>query len=176
MANCWFTHNSWGLAVLARVVRCAISSSFSSMSSVRSLLGSGRHPFCRCRVRSHQATTADPQSIAAAITQSTFFRSPCCRAVCSSDSSRPSDPFRNRSEAFDSLKSSPSSEESKVSATPLTQGKAQARSKGTVQRTHRSRCPNQTTQSHVGLSTNCSADCLGFQHPNRQRHRSKDSR
>ena len=41
--------------------------------------------------------------------------------------------------------------------------------KGTVQRTHRSRCPNQTAQSDLGLSANCSADCLGFQHPNRQR-------
>lgn len=27
-----------------------------------------------------------------------------------------------------------------------------------------------------GLSANCSADCLGFQHPNRQRNCSKDSR
>ena len=30
-------HNSWGLAVLARMVRCAISSSFSFISSLRSL-------------------------------------------------------------------------------------------------------------------------------------------
>ena len=36
MANCWFTHNSWGIAVLARMLRCAISSSFSFMSSLRS--------------------------------------------------------------------------------------------------------------------------------------------
>ena len=58
----------------------------------------------------------------------------------------------------------------------LTQAKTQARSKGTVQRTHRSRCPNKAAQSHLGLSANCSADCLGFRHPNRQRHCSKDSR
>src|SRR5262249_24756266 len=88
MANCWWRTIPWGLAVLARMVRCAISSSFSSTSSLRSLDSWVRgRPFCGCRVRSHQATTADPQSIAAAVTESAFFRSPCCRAVCSSDSS-----------------------------------------------------------------------------------------
>ena len=34
----------------------------------------------------------------------------------------------------------------------LTQAKTQARSKGTVQRTPRSRCPNKTAQSDLGLS------------------------
>jgi hypothetical protein len=34
----------------------------------------------------------------------------------------------------------------------------------------------QTAQSDLGLSANCSAGGLGFQHPNRQRHCSKDSR
>jgi hypothetical protein len=62
----------------------------------------------------------------------------CCRALCSLHSSRPPDPFRNRSEAFDSLKSSPSSEESKVSATLLTQAKTQARS-------------NKRTKIHTGV-------------------------
>ena len=66
--------------------------------------------------------------------------------------------------------------ESKVSATLLTEAKAQARSKGTVQRTHRSRCANKTAQSHLGLSANCSADYPGFRHPNRQRRCPQDSR
>jgi hypothetical protein len=69
------------------------------------------------------------------------FRSPCCRFVCSPHSPCPSDPFRNRTETFDSVEPPPNSEESKVSPAFLTQTKAQARSKGAVLRTHRSQCP-----------------------------------
>ena len=46
------------------------------------------------------------------------------------------DPFSNRTETFDSLEPPPNSEESKVSPALLIKTKAQARSKGTVQRTH----------------------------------------
>ena len=49
----------------------------------------------------------------------------------------------------------------------LIKTRAQAWSEGTVQRTHRSHRPNQTAQSHVGLSANCSAACPGFRHANR---------
>ena len=60
----------------------------------------------------------------------------CCRFVCSSHSPRPSDPFSHRTETFDSLEPPPNSEEPKVSPAVLTKTKAQARSKGTVQRSH----------------------------------------
>jgi len=53
--------------------------------------------------RSRQATTPDPQSVAAAITQSPGFRSPGCRFVCSFHSPYPPDPFRHRAETFDLL-------------------------------------------------------------------------
>ena len=140
----------------------------------RSTLGSGRNPFCPRRVRSHQATTADPQSIAAAVTQPTFFRSPCCRAVCFSDSSRPSDPFRHRSEAFDSLKSSPSSEESKDR---LLFSSKRRRKPGPMGPSRELiEAVVQTKRRIMRLSTNRSADCPGFRHPNRQRHGPRDSR
>ena len=46
---------------------------------------------------------------AAAVTQSTHFRSPCCRFVCSPHSPCPRDPFSNRTETFDSLEPPPGS-------------------------------------------------------------------
>ena len=107
---------------------------------------------CSSCLRSILKPSPDPQSVPAAVTQSPSFRSPCCRALCAPHSSRPSDPFRNRSEALDSLKSSPSSEESKVSATLLTQARHKPGPKGPSPGTHRSRCPNKTAQSDLGLS------------------------
>src|SRR5258708_37337928 len=78
-------------------------------------LGSGRHPFCDRRVRSRQATTLDPQSFAAAVTESTHFRSPRRRFVCSPHSPRPPDPFSHRSETFYPLEPPPGFQEPKVS-------------------------------------------------------------
>ena len=125
-----------GVSLLARMLRCAISSSSSSMSSLRSFDFWGRNAFCRRRVCSYQATTPDSQSFAAAITQPALFRSLGCRLVCSPDSTRPSDPFSSRSQTFDSLEPPPNSQESKVSPAVLIKTKAQARPKGTVQRIH----------------------------------------
>src|SRR5260370_13794128 len=83
------------------MVRCAICHPFRSCHRYSCpTIGSGRHPFCARRVRSRQATTLDPQSFAAAVTESTHFRSPCRRFVCSPHSPRPFDPFSHRSETF----------------------------------------------------------------------------
>ena len=111
----------------------------------------------RSRQRSPNLRSSDPACV--------LSHSPC-----------PPDPFSHHTETFDSLEPPPNSEEPKVSPALLIKKKVQARSKRTVPRTHRSRCPNKTAQSHLGLSANCSADCPGFEHPNRQRHSSKDSR
>src|SRR6266851_4950330 len=57
----------------------------------------------------------DPQSLAAAVTQSVLFRSPRGRFVCSLYSPRSSDPFGNRTETLDSFEHSPGSAEPKIS-------------------------------------------------------------
>src|SRR4030095_11825366 len=106
----------------------------------RPTLGSGRHSFCRRRVRSHQTTTPDPQSVPSTGPQSTLCRPSGCRFVCSPHSPHPLDPFSNRTEAFDSLEPPPNSEESKVSPALLTTTKAEVRSKGTVPSTDTTRC------------------------------------
>ena len=72
--------------------------------------------------------------------------------VCSPHSPCPPDPLSHHTETLDSLELPPNSEESKVSAALLTQAQTQAWSKGTVQRTPRSCCPNKTAQSDQGLS------------------------
>ena len=108
--------------------------------------------------------------------QSTHFRSPRRRFVCSPHSPRPPDPFSNRTETFDPLEPPPGFEEPKISSALLIQAQGEARPKGTQQRTHRSRRPDEAAQSHLGLSANRAADCLGFRHPHRQRRGSKDSR
>jgi hypothetical protein len=59
------------------MLTCAISSSFSFMSSLPLPDSwSGRHPFCGGRVRSRQATAPNPQSVPAAGTESTHDGSP----------------------------------------------------------------------------------------------------
>jgi hypothetical protein len=59
------------------MLTCAISSSFSFMSSLPLPDSwSGRHPFCGGRVRSRQATAPNPQSVPAAGTESTHHGSP----------------------------------------------------------------------------------------------------
>jgi hypothetical protein len=78
----------------------------------------------------------DPQSFAAALTQSTFFRSSGCRLVCAPHPPGPLDPFSHRTETFDSLEPPPNSEEPKVSPALLIKAKAQTRAKGTVQRSY----------------------------------------
>src|SRR5437762_8691346 len=64
---------------------------------------SRRPPLRRSRVRAPQTSTPNPQSFAAAVTESTHFRSPRRRFVCSPRSHSSPDPFSHRSETFDSL-------------------------------------------------------------------------
>src|SRR5205809_7922370 len=86
-----------------------------AIATLARLLGPGGIPFCGRRVRSRQATTLNPQSFAAAVTESTHFRSPRRRFVCSPHWPRPPDPLSHRSETFYPLEPPPGFEEPKVS-------------------------------------------------------------
>src|SRR5207249_2254449 len=75
----------------------------------------GRRPFRSCRVPPHQTSTPNPQSLAPARSPSPPFGPPRRRLVRSVDAAVPPDPFRHRSETFDSLAPPPGPEEPRVS-------------------------------------------------------------
>src|SRR5712692_7319129 len=122
MANYQFMEQLLGLAVLAKILNEQSRRPFRPRHGYGCpTLGAGRRPFCGRRVRSGEATTSDPQSLAAAVTQSVLFRSPRGRLVCSLHSPRSPDPFGNRTETLDSFEHSPGSAEPKISPALLMQ-------------------------------------------------------
>src|SRR5215471_4446988 len=79
----------------------------------------------------------------------------------------PDNPFGPCSEAVDPPAPSPNPDQAQVPPALLAERQAQARSQGSVQRTHGGDCRHQATQSLLGLPAHCSADCLGVRHPRR---------
>src|SRR5438270_4319360 len=97
---------------------------------------SGRRPFHSCRVRPRQTSTADPQSLAPARSQSPPSGSHRCRLVRSIYAAVPADPFGHRPEAVDPSAPSPDPDQAQVPPAFLPERQAQARSQGSLQRTH----------------------------------------
>src|SRR6266700_8167715 len=87
-------------------------------------------------VRAPQTSTPNPQSLAPARSPSPPLGPPRRRFVRSVDAAVPPDPFRHRSETFDSLAPPPGPEEPKVSPPLLFPAREQARAQRTPQRTH----------------------------------------
>src|SRR5205807_468964 len=77
---------------------------------------SGRRLFRSCRVRPRQTSTADPQSLAPACSQSPPIGSHRCRLVRSIYAAVPADPFGPCSEAVDSPAPSPNHDQPKPDA------------------------------------------------------------
>src|SRR5438874_11238217 len=97
---------------------------------------SRRPPLRSSRVRAPQTSTPSPQSLAPARSPSPPFGPPRRRLVRSVDATVPPDPFRHRSETFDSLAPPPGPEEPKVSPPLLFPAEEEARAQRTPERTH----------------------------------------
>ena len=96
--------------------------------------------------------------------------------VCAAHSSWPADPFRYRIETINALEVPSSAEKPEISPTVLAQGTEEAGPKGTQPRSHCSGRPNETTESHLGLSADRSTDRYGLRYSNHQGCGSADSR
>ena len=137
---------------------------------------SRRRAFCGRRIYSGQAATPDPESFPTPFTQSARLRSRRRRLVCSPHAPRPIDSFRNRIKTVNSLEPSSSAEEPQVSATVLAQTGEEAGPKRTWPGSHCSGCPNEATESNVGLSAYRPTNRFGFRNSNQQGCGSADSR
>src|SRR2546428_7206789 len=123
---------------------------------------SRRRAFCCRRIRSRQATTPDPQSFPAAVTEFARIRSHRRRLMCAPDASRSADPFRNRIETIHALGRPSSAEKSEISPAVLAQVTEETGPTGTPPGNHCSGRPNETTESHLGLSADRSTDRFGL--------------
>ncbi len=144
---------------------CVILSSFSFISPLSSSThGAGRRSFCRRGVGAGQTSIGDPQSFPKAGTASGSIRSDRRWIVCTLDAAWAHHPLRNYTQAFDSVKLAPRPEDTKVPPAVLAHVAEEAGPKGTQPENHRSGSPDETTQSHLGLSPNRTADLLGVRH------------
>src|SRR5262245_31803797 len=114
------------------------------------------------RICSGQAATPDPESLLTPLTQSARLRSRRRRLVYSPHASRLPDPLRNRIETVNSLEPSSNAEEPQVPATVLAQTAEEAGPKRTWPGSHSSGCPDEATESNVGLSAYRPTNRLGF--------------
>src|SRR3989442_687347 len=142
---------------------------------VARLAGPGGARSVVTRIHSGQAATVDPQSFPETVAKSARNRSHCCRLVCSPHPSRQADSFGYRIEAVNSLALPSSTEEPKVPLVVLAQATEEAGPKATQPGGDCSGRPNETTESHLGLSSDRSTDRAGFRHSNQQRRRASDS-
>jgi hypothetical protein len=88
------------------------------------------------------------------------------RLVYSPHASRPTDPLRNRIE--NSLEPSSSADEPQVPATVLAQTAKEVGPKRTWPGSHSSGCPDEATESNVGLSAYRPTNRFGFRYSNQQ--------
>src|SRR4030095_14671032 len=134
----------------------------------RSTRRSRRRAFCSRRICSGQAATFDAESVPTTFTQSARLRSRRRWLVCSPHAPRPTDPFRNRIKTVNSLEPSSNAEEPQVQATVLAQTAEEAAPKRTCPGSHSSGCPDEATESNVGLSAYRPTNRLGFRYSNQQ--------
>jgi hypothetical protein len=144
----------------------AISSSLSSMLSLRSPDSwSGRNPFRRRRVRSHQATTRDPQSVPAAVSHLRLPGRRFCALLI-----RPARLIRSaivlKPSTLLSLHRTLRNRRYRMLFSPKRRRRPGPKgpSREVVEAVSK-----QNSAIPLGLSENGSADCLDFRPPNRQR-------
>src|SRR5712692_4299928 len=137
LANCYFTHNSLGFAVLLRFCNARSGRSWHPLHCYPGPVArTWRRPFHSCGVASHQAPTPDRESLPATITESTRVGPHPRRTDCAFGASSSSAPFRNRIEALHIAKLSQSHEQAKMPDAVLTETPTEARPEGTEGRTH----------------------------------------
>jgi len=113
------------------MLRCTISSSFSSMLSLHFLDSAVQAgPFCGRRVRSRQTSAPNPKPFQATSAESPGIRSFRRRVVYAVHTTNPADPLCNRAEILDPIQPPPSPNKKKISNSLLTKTKTEARSKG----------------------------------------------
>lgn len=136
-SNCYFSQDSPGFHVLLPSFDAQSGRSFHPFHRrPGSVARSWRRPFPSCGVASPQTPTLDHESLPTTITQ--FMRvgpDPCWLAGAHGPFSS-SVPFRNRTEAFDTARASPSHEQAKVPHAVLTESLSEARPERTERRTH----------------------------------------
>jgi len=138
LANCCFAHNSLGFPVLLRFCDARSGRSFHPLHRYPgSLARTWRRSFHRCGVASPQAPTPDPESLPAPIAESMRVGPHLRRFDGALGASYSSAPLRNRTEALNTARPSPSLEQAKVPHAVLTKSPSEARPERTECRTHR---------------------------------------
>ena len=121
----------------ATILRCAIWPFFHPFHRrPGSVARSWRRPFPNCGVASPQTPTLDHESLPTTITQFMRVGPDSCWLAGAHGPSSSSVPFRNRTEAFDTARASPSHEQAKVPHAVLTESLSEARPERTERRTH----------------------------------------
>jgi hypothetical protein len=154
----------WPVAILIGCGYARFGCAFSpSDCQHRSAYSSRWRTFNRCRVRSRETPTSNLESFPETVTHAAGIGPRRRWAMWTAHPSSPADALRNHTEAVNSLELPPGAEEAKVPLV-LSQVAEKAETKKTRPGSHCSGCGNETTQSDLGLSSNCSTDRVSIRY------------